>query len=323
MAGPFFSEATLDDLMRVVVEEILEKGEDTEPSKGKAREINGVLLELRNPRARLSGTETRGKPFSCLGELCWYLAKSDELAFIEYYISEYEKYADGDKIFCGYGPRFFDWNGIDQVANIVALLKEKRPSRQAVIQLFDARDIIEKHNHVPCTCTLQFMIRRDQLLMFVNMRSNDAYRGLPHDIFAFTMLQEITARELGVEIGTYKHSVGSLHLYEENIESAKQFMSEGWQSTKEAMPAMPAGDPQPNINLALELEASIRVDGVCNAANLKKLDPYWADLVRLLQVYRHKKHSDSQTADAIRAIRQDMNSPIYSPFIDNVLAKLA
>jgi thymidylate synthase len=323
MAGPFYSETTLDDLMRAVVGEILENGQEIEPSKGSAREITGVLLELTNPRARLSGTETRGKPFSCLGELCWYLAKSDKLEFIEYYIPEYEKYADGDKIFGGYGPRFFDWDGTDQVANVVSMLKRKRASRQAVIQLFDARDIIEEHKHIPCTCTLQFMIRRGQLLMFVCMRSNDAYRGLPHDIFAFTMLQELIARKLEVEIGSYKHTVGSLHLYEENFDSAKQFMNEGWQSTKTEMPDMPTGNPQPSLDLTLELEATIRIDGVCDPANLKRLDPYWADLVRLLQVYRCKKYSDSQTIDTIRMIRREMSFPVYYPFIDNVLAKLA
>jgi thymidylate synthase len=37
--------------------------------------------------------------------------------------------------------------------------------------------------------------------MVTTMRSNDAYLGLPHDVFCFTMLQEIIARSLGREIG--------------------------------------------------------------------------------------------------------------------------
>ena len=43
--------------------------------------------------------------------------------------------------------------------------------------------------------------------MLTYMRSNDAYWGLPHDVFAFTMLQEILARSLTLELGTYKHAV--------------------------------------------------------------------------------------------------------------------
>ena len=68
--------------------------------------------------------------------------------------------------------------------------------------------------------------------MVTNMRSNDAFLGLPHDFFSFTMIQEVLARTVNLEIGVYKHVVGSLHLYEENIEQAEQFITEGWQSDK-------------------------------------------------------------------------------------------
>ena len=105
MADPYIAGETIDDLMRHVIEEILSRGENIDPTKGKAKELAVVLLELTNPRARLSRTETRGRPFSCIGELCWYLARRKDLSFISYYISEYSKSADGDEIFGGYGPR--------------------------------------------------------------------------------------------------------------------------------------------------------------------------------------------------------------------------
>lgn len=109
MAGSYFQARTLDDLMRLVFEEISCHGEQIIPNRGPARELAGVLLELRDPRARLSRTETRGKPLSCLGELCWYLSKRNDLGFIEYYISDYADDADDGIIHGGYGPRLFDW----------------------------------------------------------------------------------------------------------------------------------------------------------------------------------------------------------------------
>src|SRR5207247_7673262 len=102
---------------------------------------------------------------------------------------------------------------------------------------------VDEHKDIPCTCTLQFMIRKDRLYLFTNMRSNDAFLGMAHDIFCFTMLQEIVARDLSIDIGTYKHSVGSFHLYETSVNSAKGYLSEGWQPTDTAMPPMPIGDP--------------------------------------------------------------------------------
>ena len=64
-----------------------------------------------------------------------------------------------------------------------------------------------------------------------HMRSNDVFRGLPHDLFCFTMLQELIARSVGVELGSYHHMVGSLHMYEEDAKQLEEFIAEGWQAT--------------------------------------------------------------------------------------------
>ena len=205
MNVPFCSGPTLDDVLRWTYESILREGQQIHPTKGPAKELTGVMLEISNPLARISQTETRGRPFSCLGELCWYLSKTNKLDFIEYYVPDYRNFADGDEIVGGYGPRLFDWKSVNQFAGVVDLLREKRDSRQAVIQLFDVLDLAGNYRDVPCTCTLQFMIRQGKLHLFAHMRSNDAFLGLPHDIFCFTMLQEIMARSLGVELGSYKH----------------------------------------------------------------------------------------------------------------------
>jgi len=154
MADPYLFGGTIDDVMRFVIEEILAHGDRIRPSKGCATELTGVLLELTDPRARLSRTETRGKPYSCLGELCWYLAKTKKLDFISYYIPHYKDYADGDEVFGAYGPRLFSWRGLNQLDRVADVLRRKRDSRQAVIQLFDAHDIAGEHGDVPCTCTL-------------------------------------------------------------------------------------------------------------------------------------------------------------------------
>ena len=314
MGKSHFLASTLDDLMRLVVEEIRDHGCQISPTKGPARELSGVLLEITNPRARISRTETRGKPYSCLGELCWYLAKTRDLQFIEYYLKQYKDCADGNQVYGGYGPRLFDWKNVNQLDNVTALLRKKPTSRQAVVQLFDALDLVEEHKDIPCTCTLQFMIRKGGLHMITSMRSNDAFWGLPHDVFRFTMIQEIVARTLSVEVGTYKHVVGSLHLYEESLADAGRFLDEGWQSTRIAMPPMPPGDPWPAIESVLRAESAIRTGD--QEVNLPDTDPYWADLIRLLQVLRAKKDRDR---DKISLLRNSMSSDVYSPFIDKAL----
>ncbi len=183
MTDAYISAPTLDDVIRHVIDDIQSHGERIKPSKGWATELTGVLVELTDPRARLSRTETRGKPYSCLGELCWYLAKTNKLDFISYYIPRYKDYADADEVFGGYGPRLFNWKGLTQLDEVTDVLRRKTDSRQAVIQLFDGHDIIGEHGDVPCTCTLQFMLRGKGRVakLYGSSSTSTAMRSYCHD----------------------------------------------------------------------------------------------------------------------------------------------
>jgi thymidylate synthase len=282
-------------------------------SRGETLELGSVLLRLSKPRARLSHTEKKGKVFSGLGELLWYLARSNDLKFIAYYLQQYEKDSDdGKTIYGAYGPRMFNLRGNDQIRNLVTLLTQKPESRRAVIQLFDAEDLAVPRKEIPCTCSLQFMIRAGRLNMATVMRSNDAYLGLSHDVFAFTMIQEILARTLKVELGDYTHFVGSLHIYKKHRNAVQKYLQEGWQPTQNvAMPEMPNGDPWPSVKALVRAEVAIR-RGRDPKQLLDGLDPYWQDLARLLQVYRC--FQDGNKSDITR-IRNKMASPVYDQYI--------
>jgi thymidylate synthase len=148
----YISADTLDDLLREVFIKIRNFGKRVEPTQGPNQELFGVLLELTQPVARLSRTESKGTVFSCLGETLWYLAGSNKLDFITHYLPDYGKYSDdGVTTWGAYGPRIFSTRGqVDQLENVVRLLRTKSPTRQAVIQLFHAEDIVEAHKDVPC-----------------------------------------------------------------------------------------------------------------------------------------------------------------------------
>jgi thymidylate synthase len=316
MVALAFQGDTLDDIMRSLLEEIMESGIQINPSKGECIELSGVSAEISNPRARFSRTETKGKPFSSLGELCWYLAKNNDLDFISYYLPNYKKYADGNILHGGYGPRLFNWKGINQVDQVISILRRKPDSRQAIIQLFDTTDIADEYNDVPCTCTIQLMIRNQRLQMITFMRSNDIFKGLPHDVFCFTMIQELIARSLSIEIGSYKHLVGSLHLYNSEKDTAKQFLDEGWQPTNISMPSMPQGDPWHAINMLLRAEEDLRLKGEFSPDLLNNLDSYWIDLIYLLQIFRYYKDGKAKEIINIRSL---MSSKVYNSFIDKRL----
>ncbi|HCF99027.1 MAG TPA: thymidylate synthase [Chloroflexi bacterium] len=309
------SEDSVDDLARELFDRILEFGESTSPTKGKADELRAVTLELRNPRARLSRTAQRGRLFSSLGELCWYLSGSDDVAAIAYYLAKYNDFAVDNRVPSAYGPRLFNFDGFNQLATIVDSLRKNQWTRKAVVQLFDHEDLALS-GEVPCTCNLQFMLRQDALELIVFMRSNDAYIGLVHDVFAFTMIQELVACTIGVELGSYVHIVGSMHLYEVNRDNARTYLSEGWQSIA-PMPAMPRTDPREGLDWLLEVEGRLRLAQDPLDVDLVGPDPYWSDLARLLAIFglmKQKRVSD------IKRLQPTLQSRAYDLYIAEKLA---
>lgn len=281
---------SLDDVLKELYPAIIDEGNRNKSSKGENTELLGVTIRILNPRDRLSRSENRGKPFSAIGELLWYLSGSDELDFISPYIPDYENYAEDGIVPGAYGPRLFG-NRVfpNQIENVSDILSHKRGSRRAVIQLLDSRDIDSNQKEIPCTCTLQFHIREDRMHMSVTMRSNDAYFGLPHDIFCFTMLHEMLARRLKAELGTYIHHVGSMHIYDEHKERAKSYLKEGYQETNE-MPEMPMEDPF-SLREDLLLAESLARRGVKFSARDIIDDDYWSDIIRMIQVYWMRKQN--------------------------------
>jgi thymidylate synthase len=75
---------------------------------------------------------------------------------------------------------------------------------------------------VNCTVALHFIIREGKLYLTTYMRSNDIWMGFPYDVFQFASMQVLLSMELGVELGTYTHIAGSLHLYERNSKKKRR-----------------------------------------------------------------------------------------------------
>lgn len=308
----FFKGSTLDDALYRVLRSLLisRRAFSVSSTRGDSRELVGVLIRLENPRARFSVTAVRGQLFSCLGELFWYLSGHDSLRQIAYYVPDYAgESEDGVKVKSAYGPRLFKMHDINQIEDVMGLLRSKPSTRRAVIQLYDATDL-QSQKSPPCTCFLQFIVREGQLHAFVSMRSNDAYIGLPHDVFAFTMIQELVASELGLGVGTYTHAVASLHLYKRHELSAQKYIEEGYQE-RVSMPPMPSGSPAYAVKKIIEFEEAVRTTN-CFAPMPDNLDDYWLDIARLLAIYAcYKGKQYSQ----LERLRGEMKSKVFDSAI--------
>lgn len=185
-------------------------------------EVMGVHLCLTDPRRRLVDLPPARviNPAFAVAEALWILSGSDE-PWIFDYNRALTRYTDNGRLQGAYGPRIRSWRGrIDQLDQVRRLLGRDPDSRQGVIQLFDPERDTRGHRDVPCTLGYRFFLRSGRLHMHTTMRSQDLWLGFPYDVFVATLLQELMAGWLGVELGEYHHYVDSLHLYAAHTQGA-------------------------------------------------------------------------------------------------------
>jgi thymidylate synthase len=308
----------LDEILRKLYAELSSSTDTFEARKGRGQDLLASTIILKDPRARVSATATRGRLISALAEFCWYMSGSADLEFIRFYLRDYPPAGASGSIEEAYGPRMLGTGefgrSINQLQRVTDQLSQRPDTRRAVIPLLEPGDLEPGKSEAPCTSALQFIRRRDRLHMVAMMRSNDAYLGFTHDVFCFTMIQEIIARTLGVRVGEYHHFATSLHLYEHDVEKVARYLDEGFQNPTFAMPKMPDGPQDGNLRAFLQVEERIRA-GTIERAEQIALPPYWKDLALILL-----RHADVKMRRGIEVLEKNF-SYISSSFYRNFFMK--
>lgn len=282
-----------DEVMRELYTELSTSTDTFEASKGKGRDLLGPKVILKDPRARISATVTRGRLISALAEFCWYMAGSADLDFIRFYLPEYPPEGAEGSLEEAYGPRLLGTGefgrSFNQLERVIDRLRRKPDTRRAVISILEPSDLEPGKAEAPCTVALQFIRRRERLHLVATMRSNDAYLGFPHDVFCFTMIQELVARSLGIKVGEYHHFATSLHLYEHDQAKVTAYLAEGFQNPTFAMPKMPPGCQLRHLDAFLKTEEMIRSGEIATAKQIR-LPEYWRDLALVLLRLADSRH---------------------------------
>lgn len=278
----------LDEILSSLCTYVLEYGDLVSTRNKLTREIypcNFVLENVSN-RCIVNPKRKWSMPLA-LGELAWHLDGSDSLEHLTYYASQWGHFSTGNKIVesC-YGKKIFRGEN-SQWKRLINLLKEDPFSRRAVLSFHNGNNTLRHDlNDVSCTVSLQFLIRKGRLDAITYMRSNDVILGLPYDIFLFTMLQEILARELGVECGRYFHNVGSMHIYERHFELAEVIRDSRFNSFLTMSPVEELNLLEDYLSFERELRFNNKVPAFDNAS-------YWGTLKEILLSFRLKKSGDT------------------------------
>lgn len=183
-----------------------------------AGEIINAITIIRDPTRNVMKSEIRKLSMRyAIGEMLWYMSGNNSLKEIQKYSKNgWDRMSDdGITVNSNYGYCIKHKFGFDQWEFVKNELKKNPNSRRAVIHIKEASD--KESKDINCTVCLQFFIRNNKLHMTTYMRSNDLWMGFPYDVFQFTNMQVLMSMELGVELGTYTHISGSLHLYKRNL----------------------------------------------------------------------------------------------------------
>jgi len=128
-----------------------------------------------------------------------------------------ENYGDLGPI---YGKQWTDWNGIDQILNLLNSIKKNPNSRRLMVSAWNVSELHEM-TLPPCHYGFQINIRGEYMDLMWNQRSVDTFLGLPFNIASYGLLLSLIAYETGYKPGSLIGSLGDTHLYTNHIEQAE------------------------------------------------------------------------------------------------------
>lgn len=116
-----------------------------------------------------------------------------------------------------YGKQWREWKtrdgkSIDQIALILKQLKETPYSRRIILSAWNPEDI-PNMALPPCHTLSQFYVANGKLSCQLYQRSGDTFLGVPFNISSYALLTTLLAREVGLEVGEFVHTLGDAHLY--------------------------------------------------------------------------------------------------------------
>lgn len=111
-------------------------------------------------------------------------------------------------------------NHNDQLNKIINRLKEDSDSRQLWISLWDPSidpNQLGGVSRVPCSLGYGLQVREGKLNLHYVMRSADFATHFRNDVYLAIKLLEYIAELTGLEVGSFTHTIFSLHVYQKDI----------------------------------------------------------------------------------------------------------
>lgn len=250
---------------------VTQKGIMSSPRGMAIKELLGSQVQVNMQRPVVLVKERKLSYKFMAGEAWWILSGKNDVPSISRYCKRIADFSDDGEIFFGaYGPKISE-----QRNYVIRKLEEDPDSRQAVISIW--RENPPETRDVPCTISVQWLIRDGFLHCIDTMRSNDVWLGFPYDVFNFSMLSWMILDELkwrngdrfkDLQLGTLFLNAGSHHIYARDLVKAEELL--GSVIMRHPFESV-AGNKLDGIIVAGQLES------VLNCNSTEHLDPFFSE----------------------------------------------
>lgn len=125
-----------------------------------------------------------------------------------------------------YGAQWRHWqtrNGetIDQIKDVIETIKSNPDSRRMIVTAWNPEDV-PLSALPPCHTLFQFYVNDGKLSCQLYQRSADVFLGVPFNIASYALLTHMIARETGLEVGEFVHTLGDAHIYLNHLDQVNE-----------------------------------------------------------------------------------------------------
>ena len=219
--------------------DILENGFSTEGNNVRARwddgtpahtiknfgVVNRYDLSEEFPALTLRPTAIR----LAFDELLWiWQKKSNNIKDLNSHI--WDQWADENgSIGKAYGyqlgiPYKFKQGEMDQVDNVLWLLKNDRYSRRIMTNMYNFADLSEMGLE-PCAYSMTFNVKGNTLNAILNQRSQDVLAANNWNVVQYSVLLHMLARECDMNVGEFVHVIADAHIYDRHVDIIKELIN--------------------------------------------------------------------------------------------------
>lgn len=164
---------------------------------------------------------------SIIYELLWFLKGDTNVRYLqENGVRIWNEWAAEDgSLGPIYGKQWVSWEApdgkkINQIATAVETLKQNPDSRRIIVNAWNPGEL-DHMALTPCHALFQFYVAEGKLSCQLYQRSADVFLGVPFNIASYALLTLMMAQVCGLKPGTFVHTFGDVHLYNNHLEQAK------------------------------------------------------------------------------------------------------